>query len=206
MGRVRALVVGAGLVALLAACSANSGTSGPTPSGSTGSSTPVARSALDCGDTLREVAGNAKKEGHLTLIGVPQDWANYGQILDSFREDYGIDVRVLSPDASSGEELAAVKAMAGDPDRPDIVDLSPTFAHKARVDGLLQPYRSTTWAQIPAGLKDPDGYWVGSYYGIMAIGTNTKVQPNVPSGWVDLRAPRYKGQVGMDGDPRTSGA
>jgi len=204
VGRARALVVGAGLVALLAACSANSATSEPTPSGSTGA--PVARSALDCGDTLREVAANAKKEGHLTLIGVPQDWANYGQILDSFREDYGIDVRVMNPDASSGEELATVKEMAGDPGRPDVVDLSPTFAHQARVDGLLQPYRSTTWAQIPAGLKDPDGYWVGSYYGIMAIGTNTKFQPNVPSGWVDLRAPRYKGQVGMDGDPRTSGA
>lgn len=208
MARAKASLAYAAAAALLMACSTTANTSGPTPvgSGSTDADASVARSAADCGHTLRDVTANAKKEGHLTLIAVPEDWANYSRILESFRDDYGIDVVVRSPDASSAEELATVTAMAGDPGRPDVVDLSPTFAQQATDDGLLQPYRSTTWAQIPAPLKDPNGYWVGSYYGIMAIGTNTQFQPDVPNSWADLRSRHYKGEVAMDGDPRTSGA
>lgn len=207
MEHVRRALAGAGLTILLAACA----TSGPTPSPATSSSgatspAPAIRSAQDCGDTLREVTANAKAEGHLTLIAVPDDWANYGRVLESFRDDYGIDVEVMNPDASSAEEVETVKDMAGRAGRPDVIDVSPTFAQRANEEGLLQPYRATTWAQVPAPLKDPDGYWVGSYYGIMAMGTNSQFQRSAPDSWERLQDRRYRGQVAMDGDPRTSGA
>lgn len=207
MAHVRRALAGAGLTFLLAACATSLTTPSPTTS-SSGATSPTAaiRSAQECGETLREVTANARAEGRLTLIAVPDDWANYGRVLESFRDDYGIDVEVLNPDASSAQELRTVKRMAGRPTQPDVVDVSPTFAQQAVEEGLLQPYRATTWAQVPAPLKHPDGYWVGSYYGIMAMGTNSEYQPTAPDSWRQLQDRRYKSQVAMDGDPRTSGA
>ncbi len=55
-------------------------------------------------------------------------------------------------------------------------------------------------------MKDPAGNWVAAYYGIISIGTNTTIVPNAPKTWADLKKPEYKGQVALNGDPRTSGS
>jgi putative spermidine/putrescine transport system substrate-binding protein len=62
------------------------------------------------------------------------------------------------------------------------------------------------WDEIPETLKDPNGNWVAAYYGIMAIGTNTKVVTEAPTSFADLKDPKYKGQVSLNGDPREAGA
>ncbi|MEZ4595362.1 MAG: extracellular solute-binding protein [Chloroflexota bacterium] len=56
----------------------------------------------------------------------------------------------------------------------------------------------------PDGVKDPDGYWYGDYYGVLAFETNTAVVPNPPKDWSDLLKPEYKGQVALSGDPNVS--
>jgi putative spermidine/putrescine transport system substrate-binding protein len=66
------------------------------------------------------------------------------------------------------------------------------------------PYKVSTWDSIPADAKDPDGYWYGDYYGVLAFLVNTDVQPDVPQDWADLLDPKYNGQVALSGDPRTS--
>ncbi len=75
--------------------------------------------------------------------------------------------------------------------------------------GDYQAYKVSTWDKIPDTLlgipaKDPTGYWIGGYYGVMAIMVNTAVVKNVPANWSDLLKPEYKGQVALAGDPRTS--
>jgi len=30
---------------------------------------------------------------------------------------------------------------------------------KAKSQDALEPYKPANWDQVPAGLKDPDGYW-----------------------------------------------
>jgi putative spermidine/putrescine transport system substrate-binding protein len=69
---------------------------------------------------------------------------------------------------------------------------------------LIQPYKVPTWDSIPADAKDADGYWYGDYYGVLSFLVNTDVQPDVPQDWADLLDPKYKGQVALSGDPRTS--
>ena len=56
---------------------------------------------------------------------------------------------------------------------PDSIDVGPSFALQAVDEGIWDPYKPTTWDEIPDNLKDPDGNWVGAYYGIMAVGVNT---------------------------------
>ncbi|HEY0518781.1 MAG TPA: ABC transporter substrate-binding protein [Ilumatobacteraceae bacterium] len=156
---------------------------------------------------LSALADACKAEGKVNLIALPDEWANYKGILQSFRDKYpGVDNPVANPNFSSQEELDSVVNLKGQADMPDTVDVSPAKAQIATDEGLWEPYKPTTWDQIPDNLKDPGGNWVAAYYGIISIGTNTTIVPNAPKTWADLKKPEYKGQVALNGDPRTSGS
>jgi putative spermidine/putrescine transport system substrate-binding protein len=159
----------------------------------------------------QELVTACKKEGMLTIIATPPDWANYGEIFADFQLTSGVQINSLDPNAGSADELAAIEANKGNtgPQAPDIVDVGYAYGAQGIASGLYQPYKVSTWDKIPdtvLGLpaKDPDGYWIGGYYGVMAIIVNTAVVQNVPANWSDLLKPEYAGQVALSGDPRTS--
>jgi len=148
----------------------------------------------------------AKAEGTLTTIALPHDWCNYGEVIDGFKTKYGLEVNELNPDAGSGDEVEAIKANKDNkgPQAPDVIDVGFAFGSSSKADSLIQPYKVSTWDSIPADAKDADGYWYGDYYGVLSFLVNTDVQPDVPKDWADLLDPKYKGQVALSGDPRTS--
>jgi putative spermidine/putrescine transport system substrate-binding protein len=159
----------------------------------------------------QELVTACKKEGMLTIIATPPDWANYGEIFADFQLTSGVKINSLDPNAGSADELAAIEANKGNtgPQAPDIVDVGYAYGAQGIASGLYQPYKVSTWDKIPdtvLGLpaKDPNGYWIGGYYGVMAIIVNTAVVQNVPANWSDLLKPEYAGQVALSGDPRTS--
>ena len=162
--------------------------------------------AIQCGTTVEEVAEAAAAEGKVNLIALPDTWANYAGILASFRETYGIDAPVANPDASSADELTAIQTLRGQADMPEAVDVGPSFTQQMIDEGYAEQYKPTVWDEIPDALKDPDGYWVGSYYGVMAIATNTTLVPDAPTSFDDLTDPKYQGMVTLTGDPREAGA
>lgn len=143
----------------------------------------------------------------VNLIALPDEWANYKGILESFRQKYpGVENPVASPDASSAEEMEAVETLAGQDDMPDNVDVSPAIAQEMVDKGLFEPYVLSTDSEIPDGLKDADNNWTAAYYGIMAIVTNTTIVPEAPTSFADLTDPKYKGLVALNGDPREAGS
>ena len=160
--------------------------------------------AADC--PAADLVDAAKAEGQVNLITLPDTWANYKGILASYRDKYGIANPVANPDGSSADELTAVETLAGQPDMPDAVDVSPAFAQEFATKGLWEPYQPCLWDEIPETLKDPAGNWVAAYYGLMAIGANTTVVKEVPTTFAALKDPMYKGLVSLNGDPRESGA
>ena len=88
-----------------------------------------------------------------------------------------------------------------------------TSSTSARRSPSRAPSRASTprtsrppGSTIPANMKDPQGRWVGDYYGVISFGVNTKVVKTSPTTWADLAKPDYKGQVALNGDPRTAGA
>ncbi len=165
---------------------------------------PAATSASS--NSMDQLVAAAKAEGSLTTIALPHDWCNYGAVIDGFKAKYGLTVNELNPDAGSGDEVEAIKANENNkgPQAPDVIDVGFSFGTSAKADNLLMPYKVSTWDSIPNEVKDPDGYWYGDYYGVMAFLVNTDVQPKVPQDWSDLLDPAYKGQVALSGDPRTS--
>ena len=148
----------------------------------------------------------AQEEGMLTTIALPHDWCNYGEVIETFKTKYGLEVNELDPDAGSADELEAIKANQGNtgPQAPDVIDVGFAFGSQAKDESLIQPYKVSTWDSIPADAKDADGYWYGDYYGVLAFAVNTDVVANVPTDWPDLLKPEYAGQVAMAGDPRAS--
>jgi len=153
-------------------------------------------------EALPDLVAAARLEGRLTLIAVPSTWANYGAIISAFEAEYGIPVTVQSPNATSAQELTALRLMRGQQRLPDVIEVGPSFARQAVEQGLVQPYKCTAWDQIPADLKHPDGLWTAPYYGLIAFGVNASRVPDPPRTWADLSKPAYRGMVATNGDPR----
>jgi putative spermidine/putrescine transport system substrate-binding protein len=153
-----------------------------------------------------DLVAAAQEEGTLSTIALPRNWCNYGEAIDTFKEKYGIEVNELVPDAGSADELEAIRANVGNPgpQAPDVIDVGLSFGPLAKDEGLITPYKVSTWDTIPDAAKDAEGAWYGDYYGVLAFETNLAVQPEPPQDWADLLDPKYAGQVALAGDPRDS--
>jgi len=148
-------------------------------------------------ETMDDLIAGAKEEGELTIIAVPHDWCKYGDSIELFKKKYPfLKLNELNPDAGSGDEIEAIKANKDNkgPQNPDVIDVGLSFGPSAKKDGLLQPYKVSTWDSIPEGNKDPEGYWYGNYYGVLAFEVNTDLIPNPPQDWPDLLKPEFKNE------------
>jgi len=190
----RLLTLGAGIVFAAAACN-GSGTATNQPAGTGGGGA----SSWTPDATLLTAA---KGEGALNVIALPRDWCNYGQLLDNFKAKTGLTLNEITPDAGSGDEINAIKNNPnGGPAAPDVVDVGYSFgdANKA----LYQPYKVATFDTISQ--KDPDGAWVGDYYGVLSFEINKDiVKGDDPKDWKDLLDPKYAHSVALAGDPLNS--
>ncbi len=166
----------------------------------------AATDAPAAADPMADLVAAAQAEGMLTTIALPHDWCNYGEAIETFKAKYGLEVNELNPDAGSGDEIEAIKANKDNPgpQAPDVIDVGFAFGPSSKAEGLIQPYKVSTWDSIPDDAKDPEGYWYGDYYGVLSFLVNTDVQPDVPADWADLLDPKYNGQIALSGDPRTS--
>jgi len=197
--RTAVAVVTAGLT--LTACGSDDGGSG----GGSGSDWAEATSVEDGGgmDALVEAA---KAEGELNVIALPPDWANYGEMLETFGEKYDIEINSASPDGSSQDELNAVTSQRGQDRAPDVLDLGTAFARQAQAQDLTAPYKVQTWDEIPEGQRDPDGHWFNDYGGYISIGCNDTIVAECPQTMQDLLDPQYAGQVALNGNPTQAAA
>ncbi len=175
------------------------------PAGAAASKAATAKSAKDVGG-LAGLIKLAKAEGQLNVIALPRDWANYGEMIDTFSKKYGIKVNSQNPDASSADELVAVKTLKGQSRQPDVVDVNPTFAVQGANEGLWAPYKVATWNAIASDANDANGLWYYDYGGYVAIGYDAKRVAVAPKSFKDLLNPRYKGQVALNGNPARAGA
>lgn len=148
----------------------------------------------------------AKKEGQLNVIALPHDWANYGEIISTFKAKYGIQINEENPDGSSSDEIAAVKSRKGQDRAPDVLDLGQTFALSGAAEGLFAPYKVASWDKLPDTMKDPNGLWYNDYGGYISIGCDAKAVGTCPKTFADLLKPEYKGKVALNGNPTKAGS
>jgi putative spermidine/putrescine transport system substrate-binding protein len=189
--------------ALLAA---GCGSSGSSSSGTSASAkwTTADSAAADGG--MDALVKAAKAEGHLNVITLPDNWANYGAIMKDFSKKYGIKITDENPDGSSQDEVNAMQQLKGQSRDPDVLDMGTAFAIEADQKGLLAPYKVATYNDIPSASKASDASWYADYGGYVAIGYNPAKVKVAPTSFKDLLKPIYKNQVGINGNPTEAGA
>ena len=175
------------------------------PAGAAASKAATAKSASEVGG-LAGLIKLAKAEKELNVIALPRDWANYGEMIDTFSKKYGIKINSANPDGSSADELAAAKTLKGQSRQPDVVDVGVAFAVQGADEGVWAPYKVATWNDIPADAKAETGEWYYDYGGYIAIGYDAKRVTVAPTSIKDLLNARYKGQVALNGNPAKANA
>src|SRR5271170_358818 len=139
-----AAVAALGCVALAAGCSSSgtSSTAGKTTNWATATTAAA-------GGGMSALVTAAEKEGHLNVITLPSNWANYGAIMSDFSKKYHIKITDANPEGSSGQEITAVQQLKGQSRAPDVVDVGTPFAVEGANDNLWAPYKVATWNNIP---------------------------------------------------------
>ena len=134
----------------------------------------------------------------------PENWAR--PMFEEFEKATGIKVNFVR--FSSGEALARVIAEKNNP-RVDVLFGGPVETFAAGMnEGLFEPYKSPSFAKLPARFKQADGMWTAIADDPLVFMTNDKfLKENnlkAPASWDDLLAAPYKNMLQM-ADARTSG-
>jgi putative spermidine/putrescine transport system substrate-binding protein len=125
----------------------------------------------------------------------PPEWADWASMLKAIKADLKYDIP--HDNKNSGQALAQILAEKANP-VGDIGYFGVGFGIKAKAQDALEPYKPANWDQVPAGLKDPDGYWTTIHSGTLGLFVNKDALGGkpVPACWKDLLKPDYKGMVG----------
>ncbi|WP_252271183.1 ABC transporter substrate-binding protein [Pseudomonas subflava] len=144
-------------------------------------------------EDLKALEQAARAEGEVNSVGMPDSWANWKDTWADLNKLYGL--KHMDTDMSSAQEIAKFDAEK-DNATADIGDVGAAFGPIAVQKGVTQPYKPSTWEQIPAWAKDQDGHWMLAYTGSIAFIVNKQLVKETPKSWADLKQGEYKVAIG----------
>ncbi|MDN5679646.1 MAG: ABC transporter substrate-binding protein [Ewingella sp.] len=140
-----------------------------------------------------ELLKAAQAEGTVNSVGMPDSWANWKDTWAALSSQYGL--KHSDTDMSSAQEIAKFAAEK-DNASADIGDVGAAFGPVAVQKGVTQPYKPTTWNDVPAWAKDKDGMWALAYTGTIAFIIDKSQVKDEPHSWADLLKGNYKVTIG----------
>ena len=186
------------MTAVLVAAAMLAAGCGSQPAADTGSSADAeaeTSGAVDLNSkSLDDIIADAKEEGRVESVGMPDSWANWGLMWEAMNETYGIEH--ADADMSSAEELQMF-ATEGENGTKDIGDVGQAFGAQAVDEDLVQGYKTSYWDSVPDWAKGEDGKWMMAYTGATTFLVNTDlIDEEAPTSWQDIREGSYKVSIG----------
>jgi 2-aminoethylphosphonate ABC transporter binding protein len=123
----------------------------------------------------------------------------YRDVLPAFEKE-GVKVNIVT--AGSGEVVNRANIEKNSP-KADVIVTLPPFIQQAGQMGLLQPYQSVNYKNVPAIAKARTAWatFVNNYF---SFAINPDVVKNQPKTFADLLSPSYAGKVAYS-NPATAG-
>ncbi|MDM8245793.1 extracellular solute-binding protein [Collinsella tanakaei] len=150
----------------------------------------TAEPAVDYNEmSLEDIIAQAKEEGEVNSVGMPDTWANWVQTWDDLEAEYGIVQ--ADQDMSSAEEIAMFKEEGTDGTK-DIGDVGQQWGPTAEEEGVTLKYKTSYWDEIPDWAKDDDGDWIVGYYGTIAFISSDDQVAQAPTSFADILEGDYK--------------
>jgi iron(III) transport system substrate-binding protein len=141
----------------------------------------------------------AKKEQELVIYGTAQAH-QVQRYLKPFNQQYPFLQTKYT--RSTGESLTSkILAEASGRQLAADVILINNYTHRIFMKkNLIVPYLTSAMKNFPAGLADPNGYWIGFYIVPYAIEYNTRMvdKNDIPKSYDDLLHPRWKGKMSLE--------
>ena len=160
-----------------------------------GASIALSHAAVAADTDLKALEDAARKEGTVNSVGMPDAWANWKGTWADLASKYGL--KHMDTDMSSAQEVAKFDAEKTNASA-DIGDVGAAFGPIAVAKGVTQPYKPSTWDQVPDWAKDQDGHWALAYTGTIAFIVNKQLvkEADIPKTWHDLEKGKYKVAIG----------
>jgi iron(III) transport system substrate-binding protein len=160
----------------------------------------AALAAYEGADRERLLIDGAKQEGELTLYSSMQV-DSITPLQKAFEAKYGVKVRIWR---GSGKDILRRVTTEAAASRHDVdIMESDSFALEALYrEDLLQPVTSPYLNDLMPQALRPHGQWVGIRLNIVAGVYNTRLikKESLPKSYEDLRAPAFRGLLGMEAD------
>jgi iron(III) transport system substrate-binding protein len=117
------------------------------------------------------------------------------QLFERFTEETGIRVNVVT--ASADELITRLENEGANSPADMLITVDAGRLHRAREKGLLQPVHSEVLeANIPAALRDPEGYWYGlTKRARVLVYDTSRIRAGELNSYEDLVDPRWRGRV-----------
>lgn len=163
----------------------------------------------DAWSAAPDAAKAMEQAQEIITYGIPDDWANYGEVFTAFQASLGVtDGKHTDTDMSSLEEITKFDAEKGNPVAM-LADIGLLWGRIAEKRGVVPDYMPPAAEALPEGYKGVNGGWVATFAGVPAFFINEDAIAEqglpTPATWADLLKPELKGKIGSPGDPRTSG-
>ncbi len=149
--------------------------------------------------------GEGEEEKTVTVY-THNDEPEMQAFIEALEEQTGIQAEILR--MSSGELWSRLEAEAPDFGADMVWGMMHSYALRAEEEGILHPYESPTWEDIPDEFKDAEGRWYGWSYWYNMIAVNEDLIEEAgyepPESWEDLLDPKWENEI-IAPDPGTSG-
>jgi iron(III) transport system substrate-binding protein len=146
-----------------------------------------------------DIVALAKKEQELVIYGTAQAH-QVQRYLKPFNQQYPFLQTKYT--RSTGESLTSkILAEASGRQLAADVILINNYTHRIFMKkNLIVPHLTSAVKTFPAGLADPNGYWIGFYIVPYAIEYNTRMvdKNEIPKSYDDLLHPRWKGRMSLE--------